>query len=663
MSRRSLCRCGLFVLLFVLLVDGDGSGSPLWAAPPPRNLAVTADITDVRTLPQNWSDEESRWYYNAAQGSKLIPYAWYLHLEQPDSQEPFRSAEHFRSLGYLPRTPDDLGNPDGLPIGFTKDGEHLGMTCAACHTAQIDFRGMAWLIDGAPTLGDMERMQRRLIAALEQTFQGSAKFDRFAQGVLGNGAGAPAKAALKSRLQEVLAFRRGAVERDLPKPGAAPFGPGRVDAIGAILNEIVETFAQVPNNHAPADAPVSYPAVWDAPQHDRVQWNGAVENKVVPLLQPLIGTPHVGALGRNSGEVLGVFGTVDATREGSLLELRSYPSSINKDHLIKIEESLRRLWSPVWPAELPPIDEPLRAAGETLFQEHCRDCHANIRRDAPDRQVIAEMRAVGTDQSMAANFATRTAKTGVLEGRKATLSGFRKLQAVEPARVLLVHMSQKVLLRPSPLADRFDFTPNELLGRLQSLDLDYPVYGEVKVGDRKLLGAFQSLKVVDGKVHEALSRHALKIAEAAKIFRQDSGAPDDDDQFEAADGTILKLNQLRGVKRQALRGGTQLKFEQPAEIEYAYKGRPLNGIWATAPFLHNGSVPNLDELLKPAGKRLKTFRLGSREFDPDRVGFRLDQGDFLFDTALKGNSNAGHDYGREFTDTERRQLIEYMKSL
>jgi hypothetical protein len=94
---------------------------------------------------------------------------------------------------------------------------------------------------------------------------------------------------------------------------------------------------------------------------------------------------------------------------------------------------------------------------------------------------------------------------------------------------------------------------------------------------------------------------------------------------------------------------------------YAYKGRPLNGIWATAPFLHNGSVPNLYELLLPSlcdegripGKtcRSKTFTVGNRELDTKYVGFvqevdpnKRDPGLFVFDTSLAGNSNGGHEY-------------------
>ena len=84
-----------------------------------------------------------------------------------------------------------------------------------------------------------------------------------------------------------------------------------------------------------------------------------------------------------------------------------------------------------------------------------------------------------------------------------------------------------------------------------------------------------------------------------------------------------------------------------------YRARPLNGIWATAPYLHNGSVPDMVELLKPAAQRPTTFYVGNWEFDPARLGFEWSSPfptAFLFDTRITGNSNAGHEHG---TATER----------
>ena len=97
----------------------------------------------------------------------------------------------------------------------------------------------------------------------------------------------------------------------------------------------------------------------------------------------------------------------------------------------------------------------------------------------------------------------------------------------------------------------------------------------------------------------------------------------------------------------------------------AYKARPLNGVWATAPYLHNGSVRTMRQLLLPAGQRQATFRVGSREYDPAEVGF-VDAGGYTFDTRLPGNSNAGHEYGAEqlSADPETLEaLLEYLKTL
>jgi hypothetical protein len=122
--------------------------------------------------------------------------------------------------------------------------------------------------------------------------------------------------------------------------------------------------------------------------------------------------------------------------------------------------------------------------------------------------------------------------------------------------------------------------------------------------------------------------------------------------------------------------------------QLAYKARPLDGIWATAPFLHNGSVPTLWDLLSPYDERPKIFWLGDREFDPVKVGYRTGpvpggfklvaanvgrdgkvspvrgnwNGGHLFDVATPRNRGAGI-IGRPLTEAERRALVEYLKTL
>jgi hypothetical protein len=110
----------------------------------------------------------------------------------------------------------------------------------------------------------------------------------------------------------------------------------------------------------------------------------------------------------------------------------------------------------------------------------------------------------------------------------------------------------------------------------------------------------------------------------------------------------------------------------------AYKVRPLNGIWATPPYLHNGSVPTLYALLSPVADRPRTFYIGRREYDPKEVGYVYSDkeefpGGFRMDTTIRGNGNGGHEFnqgarvsgiiGRFLKPDERRALIEYLKTL
>ncbi|WP_257454561.1 di-heme-cytochrome C peroxidase [Archangium lipolyticum] len=97
-----------------------------------------------------------------------------------------------------------------------------------------------------------------------------------------------------------------------------------------------------------------------------------------------------------------------------------------------------------------------------------------------------------------------------------------------------------------------------------------------------------------------------------------------------------------------------------------YVARPLGGVWATPPYLHNGSVPTLWHLLQPASARPARFPVGQQEYDPERVGYVTEVSGtprFVFDVSMPGNGNAGHEYGTSLSDEEKRDLLEYLKSL
>ena len=88
-----------------------------------------------------------------------------------------------------------------------------------------------------------------------------------------------------------------------------------------------------------------------------------------------------------------------------------------------------------------------------------------------------------------------------------------------------------------------------------------------------------------------------------------------------------------------------------------YAARPLYGIWAAAPYLHNGSVPTLYDLLLPPERRPKTFALGGRQYDPVKARLRREtscsQQDCLVDTARTGDGNGGHLWGTDLSEADR----------
>jgi hypothetical protein len=93
-----------------------------------------------------------------------------------------------------------------------------------------------------------------------------------------------------------------------------------------------------------------------------------------------------------------------------------------------------------------------------------------------------------------------------------------------------------------------------------------------------------------------------------------------------------------------------------------YFAPSLSGVWARSPYLHNCSVRTMEQLLTVPSDRAKTFHRGSKEFDEKDMGF-IDEGPYLFDTSGSGNSNVGHDYATSLSAADKRDLIEYLKTL
>jgi hypothetical protein len=100
-----------------------------------------------------------------------------------------------------------------------------------------------------------------------------------------------------------------------------------------------------------------------------------------------------------------------------------------------------------------------------------------------------------------------------------------------------------------------------------------------------------------------------------------------------------------------------------------YANMPLDGVWLRAPYLHNGSVPTMADLLEPVEKRPKEFYRGYDVYDPARLGFFTNVEEengfkyFFFETKLPGNDNRGHTYGTTLSPEDKLALIEYLKKI
>jgi len=601
--------CSLFLMIVMLsgcsyVSQGVIVATDRYAENIPKDLFGDG-TQEVVYLEQNWDRYDSLWFYNTTQGSNLLPYDIFLNMEQATNQELFRNPDQMRKFRFLTQRVS-FDNPDGLPVGFVKDTyqdkDYFGFTCAACHTTQVNYKGTGIRIDGGGSLADMEGLLLSVGVALQATLDQEDKFDRLSKRILRKEYPLK-KEAFRADLALLLQQHQAYNDSNTPRHGdkVVHYGYGRLDAFGRIYNRILSQLTPdlpATDNANPSNAPVSYPFLWDIAQHDYVQWNGVASNHGDSL------AGFLGPLGRNVGEVLGVFGTFNLQRKHDDV---GYRSSSDIRNITRLERQVARLESPQWPEEiLPKIDRPLAEAGRKVFYEYkCSLCHGDPStfdpRD-PKRKVIAQFFSpdiLGTDPFMADNGIDARGKSGFFKGKQ---------------------------------------LPGELPNSSKK-------FGETTDAFSALSRAVTYVILEPDHDKGFIRRWSERLYDLVGSF---------------ASNPIKKQVKERHVNFKTITGD---QMSAPKMLR-VYKGRTLNGIWATAPYLHNGSVPNLYELFLPrctdeeiaAGKacRSRQFTVGNREFDPKRVGFvTMTPAEhpelFVFDTALPSNSNAGHEYSSGVT--------------
>ena len=235
-------------------------------------------------------------------------YDWFMALEQPDlrflrSGDPSTNPTICKDLGFCPDTREGKYR-NSLPVGFAVEdrfqepfGDRLprlkpykvvGLTCAACHTGQVDYRGKGIRIEGGHSSVDLAKFQSAVGLAMFYTVKVPFRFDRFAKCVLGENYNPETRSELWSELNALI--EQGRDEKnyaDSKHLYDMKGGPGRTDALGLIGNRAFKDLDS-PDNLAMADAPVKFPVLWDTPWFDWVQYNASIRPPMV----------------RNIGEVL-----------------------------------------------------------------------------------------------------------------------------------------------------------------------------------------------------------------------------------------------------------------------------------------------------------------------------------------------------------------------
>ncbi len=595
----------IYLICFVFIAYGLAT---LYFWPDAELAEINYDQADAEVIDFSYSnglsDAQRAEYHHMSQGSEIFPIRLLRSLENPETGAPFM--ENMERFGLLPSPDRDDGIAVGLTLAKTKHSagiEVVGITCAACHVAEIRHNGKGVRVDGAPNMFDMQTFYADMFAAVEH-----AKSDRevrrrvlqrlFAQSYQEYGSFAPLLRPLdlmadlvnvglnwdsiqaRKDLAEVIqkAIKRRDETKDCDDPAVkCTSGPGRLDAFNGTRNFLLARLSE--ENLVELDAPVKFPPVWGFKDFEWVEWSQNTNS----------------TMERNFTETLGAGATVQLEPDSH----DRFATSIPARNMHRLEELAYTITPPVWPEDvLGAIDRDLAAAGEAIFNLRCAACHEYTVADYKANGILPlrrfSQRQIGVDPTATSRVACPVPNVGDLD--------------VETTR--------------------FSAEESVKLKHCKGV-----VAGE----------AFEGYAFSD-VVQTAVA--AIK----AKAYAADKVTADEQAYFE-------------DVER---RGGVFWR-DTLLEDGKPFAARPLHGIWAAAPYLHNGSVPTLRDLLTPPDQRIKRFPLGHREYDPVKVGYRTDLPEdewrYAVDTEHdSGSSNAGHLFGTNLPEAEKVALLEYLKT-
>lgn len=616
-----------------------------------KNVAINILLLVTCTVSTVNADEKSYWlnawddscyvdgyntcrqeWYATPQGSHLVLWEVFVALERADSKTLFSGQSSLSQYGLLYpnggvyesqynegyEVVSDEVQVDNMPLGLLKDTNrldsknYLGFTCAACHTGEVSLGDTSYYVEAGQSPLNMSEFFAGLVGALEANATGS-KLKRFKWRYFvnkyadENGKLDYSKLSLvdyfaaKAEAEASLSEALASVSGFVEREaGVVENGPARLDAIGSIINQVFVHQAGLDENGESEVKPLSVPISY--PYIWDVAELECVQTNCI----------STNPLTRNIGEVLGVFGRVNLNDDEEVPDLYElalnaqggntlFQTTAKIDNLYRLEEVLGHIQSPKWPNTFPALDDELLTEGKVVYQAQCASCHMDVS-DGIDASELTAANEAG------------------FQFTKVTKVPFTEV-GTDPSFVLDNAIREE---------------PAGILGAI--LQVQYPErYPEAP----ETLNALALSGVATGTL---LSKHFESedfIAQAVATFP-----------------SLPVELAVQYLSIEYVAGHVESQEFNPA----VYRAKPLNGIAFTGPFLHNGSVRTLAELLESPENRASSFLIGSSEFDLEGVGY-VSKGDFLFDTTLRGNSNAGHLYGVDLSVDDKRALLEYLKSL
>ena len=521
------------------------------------------------------ADRQTFYYTPQGAGLKDVRYSWFANLEMPWGTTRIADAEQMRRFGFLVDQPTPR-NPDQMPVGFTKHfdsdlhEELLDVTCATCHTGQLEITKnnvtRALRIDGgqanhAFTDANVGEFLITLTTSMLATALDPVKFDRFSRRVLG--AGYPeGKSELHSQLSSV-GFNLFGIGMYEKWHGLSPTqeGYGRTDALARIGNTVFGENLGVAKNYKVGNAPVSYPSLWNIWKFDWVQYNASVSQPMARNIGEAMGVGANYTLADRYGRPLPFaqrFRLDGADRQPQHDRADAAPAHAARmaGGLVRADQSDARRQRTGCSS-----GRTARVATDRTSRRRESSCATSRSRQSNQPEwIVATLCAsdVGTDSMAAANFARArvdVSKTGMTAAELRQVARSTSEQWIQRDSIWLANEIKRL----TPLKD------SASLAQLQSSQ--------------------QALATLRSSQEQTLSQidpTNLSVGQALSYL-----------------GSMIRNQayndaKLTAAQRADLDGFGALDLPR---IIQAYKSRPLQGIWATPPFLHNGSVPSIYFLL------------------------------------------------------------------